>query len=187
MKKVTIFLTLSLAIAVVMLFTTGCTNPWQHAVQEEAAEKATERALERAAGGNVDVDIEGDGGTTTITSEEGETTWGSTEIPENFPGNVPVYPNATVTFSHVGAGADGESASASLETTDDVDTVSSWYKTEIDNNGWSIEGTDSWGTGSEKYISYMGEQGEKKLSVGISASEGVTMITLSVFQDNAPL
>jgi hypothetical protein len=185
MKKVTMFLGLTLALAIVMVFATGCTNPWQRGAQEKAAERTAERILEDSLGENAQVDINENDGTTTVKTEEGETTWGATEIPENFPGDVPIYPEAKVTFAHVGAGGDGESASASLETGDSADKVSAWYKEAMNTNGWTVEGTDTWGAGAEKYVSYFGKQGNRDFSVGISSAEGVTMITLSVYQDSA--
>lgn len=183
MKKVTVFLSLSLALTMVLVFATGCANPLQKAAQEKAAEKTAEKIIEDSLGGNAQVEIDESGETTTIKTEEGETTWGATSIPENFPGDVPIYPDAKVTFAHVGAGGDGESASASLETGDSADKVSAWYKEAMNTNGWTVEGTDTWGSGADKYVSYFGKQGNRDFSVGISSAEGITMITLSVYQD----
>ncbi|MFC1721761.1 hypothetical protein ACFL0Z_02515 [Patescibacteria group bacterium] len=177
MKKLTVVLSLTLAITVVLIFAAGCTSPWQ----KKAAEETMERAIEKSSGEDVEVDSTEE--STTISTDEGETTWGQAEIPENFPGDVPIYPGAEATFTYVGSGQDEESATASLETSDSVDKVADWYKTEIDNNGWTIDNTDTWGDGNDKYISYTASQDGRELSVGVSSSETITMITIAVYKD----
>ncbi len=178
MKKIAIVLSLILAITLVMVFSVGCTMPWQKKAQEETAE----RALEQMSGQDVEIDSNSE--STTFTTEEGETTFGTSgELPEDFPGDVPAYPDADITFSHVGSGSEAESASASLETNDSVDEVSAWYEKQIPDNGWEIQSTDSWSSGPDQYVSYTATQGDRELSVGISVSEDVTMITIAVYKD----
>ena len=173
MKKLTITLALALAATMVLVFGAGCTSPWQ----KKAAEETMEKALEQSSGQKVEVDS--DNNTTTITTDEGETTWGQAEIPSNFPSDVPIYPGANATFTHVGSAQDEESATASLETSDSVDKVAEWYKTEISKQGWSVQSTDSWGDGTDKYISYVATKDGRELSVGTAASEGITIITIA--------
>jgi len=180
MKKIAVSLSLILAITLVLAFSVGCTMPWQQKAQEETAEKA----LEKISGQDVELDTSEE--STTITTDEGATTWGTgSELPENFPGDVPVYPDTNITFSHVGSGQEQESASASLETGDSVDDAAAWYEKNITDNGWEIQSTDSWGMNNDKYVSYTAVQGDRELSVGVSASEGTTIITIAVYKDTS--
>ena len=96
MKKI-ITLAVIISVAAFMLFSAGgCSKVGQRiadTITEEAIEEAIEQGIE-GEGGQAEVDI--DEGEVTITTDEGETSWGlSTELPEDFPKVVPLYPNMT--------------------------------------------------------------------------------------------
>ncbi len=164
------------------LTATGCTNPLQKAVSEQTTDLATERILEKATGEKVDVNSADN--SLTITSEEGTMSFGSSELPKNFPTDVPLYAQKTLTFSHVGSGEDADSASATFETDDSVDKVSDWYKAQIESNGWTIDATDTWGSGAEKYVNYTATKGERTMSVGVSFTEK-TLVTVTVYKTSS--
>lgn len=168
--------------ALVTIVATGCTNPVQKKVEEQAAEKMAENIFEKATGEKVDVNSADN--SVTITSDEGTMSFGSTELPANFPTDVPLYPQKTLTFSHVGSGDDADSASATFESDDSVDKVSDWYKAQIESNGWTIEATDTWGTGAEKYVNYTAVKGERTLSIGVSFTEK-TLVTVTVYKTSS--
>lgn len=166
----------------VALMATGCTNPFRKKVEEQVAEKMVENIFERATGEKIDVNSADN--SLTITSDEGTMSFGSTELPANFPKDVPLYPQKTLTFSHVGSGEDADSASATFESDDSVDKVSDWYKSQLESNGWKIESTDTWGIGAEKYVNYTAVKDERTLSIGVSFSEK-TLVTVTVYQTSS--
>ncbi|EKD49482.1 MAG: hypothetical protein ACD_63C00126G0001 [uncultured bacterium] len=176
MSKTTKFLVLSLSVIVFFAFVgAGCGFfDWR----KKAAEKSLEQALEKQSGGKVDIEVESN--TTTWETEEGKSEFGTGEIPANFPSDLPLYPGATASYTFVGSGNEEGSASATLETSDSMDKVSSWYKQNIESNGWSITRTDQWGADSDQFSNYVAEKGDKELSVGITSPEGKTMITITI-------
>lgn len=181
-KKISLTLGLVTAAALVALIATGCTNPFQKQAEQQAGEKLAENILEKATGEKVDVNSADN--SLTITSDEGTMSFGSTELPKNFPTDVPLYPQNTLTFAHVGAGEDADSASATFESDDSVDKVSEWYKSQIESNGWKIDSTDTWGSGAEKYVNYTATKGERTLSIGVSFTEK-TLVTVTVYKTSA--
>lgn len=176
-KSLTLVMTLFLAIAIVVIATgaSGC-NPFQ----KKATEKSIEKAIEESSGENVKVDIDNE--TTTFTTDEGSTVVGSGSLPDNFPEDVPIYPDTTITFSHVGSGDEESSASTTLETKDSQEKVTSWYKEEIAKNGWTIESTDNWGVNADQYTSYTASKNDRELSIGVSVADDLTLVTISVYK-----
>jgi hypothetical protein len=98
----------SLAVAVALVASAGCGK-----AAEKVAERATEEAIENQVGGNVDLDVDGDGGVR-IETEEGtyeadgqgnvniETEDGSisssAEVPEGWPEDVPLPDDLAITM-----------------------------------------------------------------------------------------
>lgn len=104
---------------------------------KKVAERAVEEAIEEATQGEAKVDISEEGGEVTIETEEGTFTAGQKELPDNFPSDMPVYPDA-----NIGTTASSEdTVSVSLSTDDSLATVSNYYKDELAAEGWEITQT----------------------------------------------
>jgi len=129
MRKI-ISLTLIISTAVTLLFAGGCFNAGQR-----IAEGAMERAIEDESG--ADVDISGD--SVTVKTDEGETTiGGGAEIPEGYPeGEVPVYPDMTITSSQKITQDGKTNYMISAETADTGEEIASWYKGKL--AGWNVD------------------------------------------------
>ena len=96
---------------------------------------AAEKAIEAATGGNVDVGSNGED--VTIKTDQG--TWSSSDkLPADFPTDVPLYPDAKVQGSVASAQQQASGHYAGLETTDSIDKVVSWYKSEVPAEGWKV-------------------------------------------------
>jgi hypothetical protein len=95
--------------------------------------------------------IETEGGTFTIETEDGGVRISGEEegvgevtglfgenakIPDGFPKDVPVYPDATVVAGMAG----GEGGVVTLKTGDDPDEIVAFYREELRSGGWSLEG-----------------------------------------------
>lgn len=99
------------------------------------AEKATEATVEKATG--VDVDTKGD--SVTITGEDGtQFTSDADKLPEDFPGEVPIYEDAKV-FSSMSTGEEGKKAFVvAFDSADGAEAVYQWYQDELKAKGWTI-------------------------------------------------
>jgi len=133
MKK-SISLILIIGLAVSLLFAGGCFNLGEK-IAGEITEGIVEKAIEGESG--ADVDISGD--SATVKTDEGETTIGSeADIPEGYPGGeVPVYPDMTLTFSQRITQDGKDSFMLSAETADAGQKIIDWYKSKL--AGWDID------------------------------------------------
>jgi len=152
MKRLTAIIALIVSMLLVLLLASGC---FGQNIAERIAEEVIEKAIEEDNGENVEIDLDDDGitikgedgevsisaddETVEIKSDDGEFTIGSgAELPEGFPGNVPVYPDMEITTSWRSTDNDKDNYSISGLTEDAGDDVFAWYKDKL--SGWNIEG-----------------------------------------------
>ncbi len=113
----------------------------------------------------------------TVKTDEG--TWStSNKLPEDFPSDAPVYPDATVQGS-LAAEPAGEASGGhyvGLQTSASSADVVAWYKREIAAKGWAIKGTIS----SGESVILSATKDTRALSVTIASDGGVTSVSLVV-------
>ncbi len=115
-------------------------------------ERALERAIEQASEGVVDVDIDRNGNVQ-FKGEDGESynvsAGEDVSLPDNWPASVPIISGAKITYAGSMMGAEGEGGTSVMFTTSQkVSDVSEYYKSELESNGWSIQGVVSTGDGT---------------------------------------
>lgn len=105
-------------------------------ISEKIGEKVGEEIAGRAVGGDVDVD----GDSVTIQTDDGEVSiQGDTgEIPEDFPSDFPIYDGVKVDSSSKMAGETDATFYINLLSDDAVNDIYEWYKTELADEGWKI-------------------------------------------------
>lgn len=102
------------------------------------AEKSAEKLIE-GAGGDVDVDIDGDD--VTIEGSDGAIEYGS-DLPEDFPeDDVPLV--GEVTFGHSSAGADAQSWTVTTKSDDGADDAFAEAKAKLEGAGFAVDGVES--------------------------------------------
>lgn len=165
MRKIIVF---SLVLALPLLFS-GCF------LTDMFAEKASEAVLESVS--DMDVDLEE--GEINITGEDGESisVGESLDLPSDFPSDVPIYDDANITSASSNSSL--ESHYLSLTSTDDYSDITSYYESELEDNGWTIDNTSTF-TAQGKSTTYLCSKGDRDLSVGLFEYEGTTTITISV-------
>ncbi len=128
-----------LCVSCLILLVVGC--------GKEVQEAAVEKKIEEATGGEADVDFSDGGMKITGETKEGEyaiTAGEETEIPEDFPSDVFIYrPSEAVMAMKV-----PEGYSVTLITQDDKAEVVEAYKREMQEEGWSEEGSMNMGSHS---------------------------------------
>jgi len=137
----------------------------------QIAESATEKLIEQAAGGSVDVNIEGDG--VTVEGSEGAMSiGGSVDLPDNWPSEVPTYGDGTLVLVSVDA-ASG-SATAMWNTDQSVDDAASAVKSMVEGAGYSVDSESKMTD-----VSILGATGNGyRLDISVGGQEGSTAITL---------
>ena len=106
---------------------------------------------------------------------------GEVSLPENFPSDLPSYPDAVIVSSWRGGEGDAQGMSVLWETEASVEEVSEYYRENLENSGWeasaAIETEDSatFGltkNGSEGFVGITrGEQGKTIISIAIGIEE----------------
>ncbi|GAB4275708.1 MAG: hypothetical protein Kow0056_05570 [Coriobacteriia bacterium] len=165
----TFLIGLALLLVAAAFQVTGCRK-----VVEEAAENAVEQAT--------GVEVEQDGDSVTITSEDDEggqvtiTTGEGAEVPDEFPDDFPVY-DGEITGSSSVASPDGSMIVVTVETRDDFDTVKEFFEKAFADEGWDIVFQMSSSEGGSQGISYTLEKDERNATLTIDTSDGVTTIS----------
>jgi hypothetical protein len=159
----------------IIVFMGGC-------VGQKIAEKVTEEAIERAIekeSGEGEVNIDTDEQSMQIQSDEGEAEFGTgAELPEDFPGNVPLYSGMQITTSW--KISEGEETSYSITAVSEmgVDEIFGWYKDNL--GGWEISGEYSLDTEEGRTSSLNASKGEVEITLMIMENEEGTTIVQSV-------
>lgn len=152
-------------------------------VAEKASEEIAEKTMEAATGS--DIELNTDDEELTITTDEGDTvTMGEdVKLPSDFPSDVPIYEDATISSAYSLGSED--SYSAGLTSTDDLDVISAYYESEMDKQGWTIEYDSTYAGEGTTTASYTATKDSRTMSIGIyDFEEGEVTISISVSPSN---
>ena len=146
-------------------------------LMEKAGEEVAEQGLEIITDSELDADF--NDGSFTIDSEEGSVSIGGTEIPEDFPSDVPVYANAEVVWTSFSSG--DETYWIDFESTDDYSTIKAYFDEEIEKEGWELYDTSTYTSDGQETTLYSADRDNRTLIVTLSHSESEdkTMISIS--------
>ena len=107
-----------------------------------AAEKAVEKKIEKETGSEVDIDTKEN--KVEVETEEGKTevqTGSNVELPEGFPSDFPVYKKGKITAVMKSDYEGSQGYMITIETDDDIDSVSGWYEEELKKTGYDVKVT----------------------------------------------
>lgn len=146
-------------------------------------ERALERAIEQASNGDVDVDIDRNGNVQ-FRGEDGESynmsAGEDVSLPDNWPASVPIVGGAKITYAGSMMGAEGEGGTSVMFTTSQkVSEVSNYYKSELESNGWTIQGVVSTGDGT---IISGTKSDTENVAIYIASAGNETSVNISVQQ-----
>lgn len=146
-------------------------------VGQKVGEKVAEGIIEKATGGKANVDV--DSGNVSVKTKEGSFSTG-TSLPSDWSKDVPVYPEATVTYSGSSNAKSGEAGTgAVLTTSDTAQKVRDYYAKELVVQGWSVDATYN---ANESTVISAATKDTRTLAVTTDQSDGMTTITLGVNQ-----
>ena len=127
-----------------------------------------------------DVNQDGEGGLVTVTTDEGETTYGAVSTNREPPQWVPRYPGATsgdVTFTS--ESADKIAGMWTMQTADGVDEVTDFFRSRLEDDGFEVEvQTISGPQGSLAIITSRDESGDRSVNVTVSTDGEKTTAAL---------
>ena len=138
--------------------------------------QAAEKAIEEASGGKADVNL-GNDGSTEVKTDEGT---GSTanKLPDNWPSDVPAYPNAKIELSgSSNANENRDEGIAVIFITDDsAQKTADYFKQELKNQQWTIETTAD--VGGSQVLS--AKKDDREFGLSAMTAEGQTRITVAI-------
>lgn len=144
-------------------------------ISEKISGAIVSNLISKGTGGKVQVD-EG-GKKITYSGEGGELSFqegGS--LPSGFPSDFPIYQGATTVSTWSANGQDSKGISVMWQTSDSVDKVATYFKTELPKAGYTL--TSTFEQADSKAYSF--EKGEVKGILGITVSDGNTTISVSI-------
>lgn len=144
-----------------------------------AAEQASEAIVEGGTG--ADVEIDDDGESVSIETEEGsvEISGGdSATIPDGFPSDVPLY-DGDLVMSQKFDTEDGVAYNIGIKTSDGANDVAEWYSDEFASEGWTVTTESTNDTGDMVMISYQVEKDGRMAQVIIADEDGETQIAVT--------
>ena len=153
----------------------GCFLLLLNGCGDSVEEKVIEKKIEKETSAKTDIDLS-EKGMKITGATEGEkysvTTGDATEIPKDFPEDVPLYhPSKAVGAVEVAGGY-----SVSLTTGDDITKVASSYKQQMTSQGWSEQA--SMNMGGQNILVY--EKDGRATNIAVMALDGETKITVTV-------
>jgi len=138
---------------------------------KSASNLVAEKIIEKQLGGNVDINNDGTG---TYNTKEG-TVSTENKVPENWPSDAPVYPGARVGVSAL-ANTDDKGSALFLFSSDSVESIVSYYKEELKNQGWEITTTSETPFGNI----LAGEKSNREISIIVTKSDEANQIMVSI-------
>lgn len=142
--------------------------------EDETAAAIVSKAMSMASGEDVKVKVDGD--KVTFTAEQGDVTiqgGEGTELPKDFPEDMPVYKNAVILHT---ATSGKDMFTVSLQSKDPVKTVSDFYKSTMESKGWESQTTMD--MPNRSILAY--KKGNRVASLMIAAdNDGGTVISLN--------
>lgn len=141
-------------------------------------QRAVERAVEETTGIRVDEDEE----RVTITGDDGEefTMEGGGSLPDDWPADIPIYPEADLESSQAMRMGESTQFAATWTTSDDLDDVYEWYRDELPDAGWEITGDFSMEQSGERTANISASKNDSDANVFIGDQDGATGISIQV-------
>lgn len=137
----------------------------------QMAESATEKLIEGAAGGDVNVDVEGDG--VTVEGENGGfAVGGDLSLPENWPADIPAYGGGSLVMVSVDSASGG--ATAVWSTEESVDDAAASMRSAVEGAGYAIESDSQ----MEGLRAFSATGNGYRLDVSVGGSDGATSVNL---------
>jgi hypothetical protein len=142
--------------------------------RETLKERVINTVFSRITGGAVKVG--GDGENLSLQGSQGDYSFDQGKVPDNFPKDFPIYPNAKFNGSWTAKGDTGVGISVIWETEDSISDVKTYYLSEFPRVGWKV--TSSFNSDNSSTISF--EKDDKSGFLGITRAEALTTISISV-------
>ena len=139
------------------------------AVAEKAGEKATEKMIEEQSGGKVDIDTDDDG-SVEIKTEEGTASFGTGDVPEEWPEILELPDDLEIQSATTLDGSDGRIVSIVGTTAETPEALLARYKEAL--AAWDISGESTSTGGGTSLTGAQWDNGEARVT--LAASTGVT-------------
>jgi hypothetical protein len=155
------------AVAALALLATGCGN-----AVEGLAQDTVERAIENELGSEADVSVDGD--SFTVDTEDGTVTAGSGQVPDDFPGDVPLV-DGEVSFAQSASTGGKRGWTVQVTTQGSLDEVTQQVSDDLRAAGFSVENL-----GGEGGATVLGERDDLSALVLVASESSDTVVVYTV-------
>ncbi len=145
---------------------------------QSVSEKIGEEVGEEIAGGVLGGDVEVDGDSVTVETEDGSVTMSGSEgeLPDGFPSDFPIYDGVDIDSVSTIEGDSGTDYYINLYSDDSPKDVYDWYKSELSSAGWNIDSD-----------LYMAESGDDSAIFSVTKGTSQASIAIGVEGDSTSL
>lgn len=140
----------------------------------DPSEELAERMLEKAADGSVGVDIDDEASSMTITGDDGSVVFSSSELPDDFPDNVPLI-EGNVLAAASSSVEGGSGWSVSMQTDRPASEVTDEAKRLFDDAGYAEDESGTVIIGETTIMTLSGNGWQVSVSIAESESEGTVV------------
>lgn len=171
---------LLVAVGVLALGASAC-----DAVADSVAENVAEGIAEQAAGGDVDIDVDEDGGNVRIESSEGTLDIGGGELPEGFPADLPLPDGHEVQSSMSQGNADAATLFVTVTAPGTFDDVVAALESGLADGGWTVDDTTNMSADEFSSTTLTVSRDDWTGNVGVTHTDGETIVTYTLEQGGA--
>ena len=133
----------------------------------------------RRRAGDVDIEIDDDGGSASIETDEGSIQIGGNEIPDDFPLPIPDYEELAGVVTQSIDGSEPTQIIVSFDP-DDIDKVADLYEEFFNDQGWETSRTDaSAGDVRNVFVTRTSDDVDAGAAIGYSGDDDVATLSLS--------
>ena len=143
-------------------------------------ENVAEQIIEAGADGDVDVDIDNDGGEITIDSDDGSVTISSGgDLPDNWPDQVPVI-DGKITGSSAITVDEGTSYSVVIEVSGSVSDIFDRLKSDMEAANFEKDSESTFSTGDGTFSTATFTSAEHQVIISVSDTSETTTVSYAV-------
>ena len=154
-------------------------------IAENVTENVAEGIAEQAAGEGVEIDVDENGGNVRIESSEGTLDIGGSDLPEAFPGDLPLPDGHEVMSSMTQGSGDANTIFVTVSAPGAFDDVVAAIESGLGDAGWSVDDTTNMTADAFSSTTLMISKDAWTGNVGVTHTDGETMVAYTLEQGGA--
>jgi len=144
------------------------------------SDDVAESLAERLAGDGTEVDIDSESGSMDITTDDGNMSMGSGELPADWPAEIPLPDDFSVEMGFQASNEDGQTFTVMGTTSDDPQTVFEQVSEEFTSSGWDEQHSGTTNFDGNTASNAMFDNGTWTVAFGTNSSDDEVTVSYTV-------